>query len=274
LTCLKRDATRLRFSVPRPLFCTPPCPPLPLSLSLSLFLSLSPLSLSLSLAFFAASIPLGVVLSFSLRLSLGETFIGSSLRRRSLQHRRREVGWSGGREAKYSLVFISTPNEFAGRFSRMHARIHADRRNARRDATRCGAARSVRRRGRSGRLNSRNRKRSLSSRLPRGRNRGIRTVTRARALAFRYFRHVPLFLREPRLRRARVKGVSGSTSPSPLSFNTIPFLPSVPLYTFSPSSSFSSFCTFLRRRRSLLSPACISPRSFCAVLKRRKKRGR
>lgn len=50
---------------------------------------------TVSHVFFARSLPFylsclfAIVLSFSLRLSLGETFIGSSLCRRSLQHRRR-----------------------------------------------------------------------------------------------------------------------------------------------------------------------------------------
>jgi len=99
--------------------------------------SLAALSLSLSLSllrslFFALRLPAdGIVLSFSLRLSLGETFIGSSPpQAQSATPAAREGGREGGggeRRAKYSLVFISIPNEFAGRFSRMHARIHDDR---------------------------------------------------------------------------------------------------------------------------------------------------
>lgn len=89
-----------------------------------------------------------------------------------------EAAVRGGSEC--NVVFISAPNEFAGRSSYTHTLIAATPRHAatqriRLDGARNGAARrGAARRPSDGRLASRSRKRSSSFRFPRGRNRYIR----------------------------------------------------------------------------------------------------
>lgn len=90
LTLVKRDAAGSPRSRASPSILLPPVAP-----------RLSDLFRCYSLY---RSRPHDIALSFSLRLSLGETFIGSSLCRRSLQHRRQE---RRGRSEMQSSIYFS-----------------------------------------------------------------------------------------------------------------------------------------------------------------------